>query len=83
MLLDGPINDLTIVSPPVVTTELDDEVQQSENETLMEESSKIIGTKEFQMDEPLLDAYLTRVLQWWYGARKPEGVRIENSGRCL
>lgn len=82
MLLDGPINDLTIVSPPVVTTELDDEVQQSENETL-EESSKIIGTKEFQMDEPLLDAYLTRVLQWWYGARKPEGVRIENSGRCL
>ncbi|CDO76100.1 hypothetical protein BN946_scf184649.g26 [Trametes cinnabarina] len=34
--------------------------------------ARIIGRKEFQLDNSMLDNYLTRVLAWWYGERQPE-----------
>lgn len=43
----------------------------------------IIGTKEFIYDEDFLDAHLAHILRWWHGHRKPEGVSLENSRRCL
>jgi hypothetical protein len=46
-------------------------------------SSNIIGTKEFTVDESFLDTYLVDILQWWHGDRKPRGVPLERSRRCL
>lgn len=44
--------------------------------------SPIIGTKEFTMDEGMLDRRLEDVLQWWFGARRPRGVTDEQTYRC-
>lgn len=45
--------------------------------------SDIIGTKEFEFDANCLDEYLEDILKWWNGDRKPRGVSLEQSGRCL
>lgn len=45
--------------------------------------SDIIGTKEFEFDAKCLDEYLEDILKWWNGDRKPRGVSLEQSGRCL
>ncbi|PSS36800.1 hypothetical protein PHLCEN_2v1344 [Hermanssonia centrifuga] len=47
------------------------------------EQSTVIGTKTFQLDDVLLDDYLTNVLDWWHGRRAPRGVDIELTKRCL
>jgi hypothetical protein len=44
---------------------------------------KIIGTKKFAMDDQLMNHHVVDVLQWWLGHRRPRGVRVEHSSRCL
>ncbi|EGN96230.1 hypothetical protein SERLA73DRAFT_76210 [Serpula lacrymans var. lacrymans S7.3] len=43
----------------------------------------ILGTKEFNMDESMLDSHLTDVLKWWHGQRPARGVEIAHSHRCF
>ncbi|KAH9923591.1 exonuclease V [Fomitopsis serialis] len=45
--------------------------------------ARILGSKEFMVDDKLLDDYLDSVLQWWLGQRPPKGVDIELTRRCL
>ncbi|KAI5982743.1 exonuclease V [Pisolithus albus] len=45
--------------------------------------SPIIGTREFLMDDPLLDFHLDDILQWWMGSRKPRGVAVAHTYRCF
>ncbi|KAK7465506.1 hypothetical protein VKT23_005481 [Stygiomarasmius scandens] len=46
------------------------------------DGAPIIGIKEFNFDGEFLDEYLSNVLQWWTGARKPVGVTLQQSWRC-
>ncbi|KAL0951665.1 hypothetical protein HGRIS_008344 [Hohenbuehelia grisea] len=55
----------------------------SESDGTSAQESRIIGTKEFELDEPLLDAYVSEVLEWWSGERRANGVPIENARRCF
>ncbi|KAM5535890.1 hypothetical protein V8D89_010508 [Ganoderma adspersum] len=48
----------------------------------LETEAKIIGTKEFDLDDGLLDDYLESVLAWWYGKRPPQGVDVDLTRRC-
>ncbi|KAF9245884.1 exonuclease V [Melanogaster broomeanus] len=43
----------------------------------------IIGTKEFRMNDSLLDAHLADVLEWWHGARPARGVEVTQTNRCF
>jgi exonuclease V len=51
--------------------------------TSQPESSKIIGRKIFDFDEAAMQAHVRDVLQWWRGERRPRGVEVEHSRRCL
>lgn len=42
----------------------------------------LIGSASFVMDDAALDARLEKVLDWWHGIRPPEGVDLEDTGRC-
>lgn len=44
--------------------------------------SEFIGSTSFLMDDAALDRRLERVLEWWHGIRQPEGVELEDTGRC-
>ncbi|OCB87070.1 hypothetical protein A7U60_g5805 [Sanghuangporus baumii] len=55
---------------------------QSDDDSPKRPSAFIIGTKKFQYDEGLLSAHLSSVLAWWHGKRPPNGVSIEDVGRC-
>ncbi|KAL5519559.1 hypothetical protein ACEPAH_1242 [Sanghuangporus vaninii] len=55
---------------------------QSDDDSPKGPSAFIIGTKKFQYDEGLLSAHLSSVLAWWHGKRPPNGVSIEDVGRC-
>ena len=44
--------------------------------------SELIGSASFVMDDTVLDARLDKVLEWWHGVRRPEGVELEDTGRC-
>ncbi|KAF9650332.1 hypothetical protein BDM02DRAFT_3185538 [Thelephora ganbajun] len=44
--------------------------------------SELIGSISFVMDDAALDARMGRVLEWWHGIRRPEGVELEDTGRC-
>ena len=43
---------------------------------------EIVGRKEFFHNDIELDAHLSRILEWWRGKRKPEGVPLEHASRC-
>ncbi|RDX46764.1 hypothetical protein OH76DRAFT_1419997 [Lentinus brumalis] len=62
-----------------------EESTEDENMTVaeLETEARIIGTKEFELDDAFLDGYLTRVLAWWYGERPPQGVEVELTRRCV
>ncbi|OBZ79642.1 putative exonuclease V, mitochondrial [Grifola frondosa] len=45
--------------------------------------ARILGKKEFAVDDAFLDEYLDSVLLWWLGRRPPHGVDIEQTRRCL
>ena len=47
-----------------------------------DEGSELIGSASFVMDDSILDARLEKVLEWWHGIRPPEGVELEDTGRC-
>jgi exonuclease V len=47
------------------------------------EGSRILGRKEFVMDDTFLDRHLSSILAYWYGRRRPLGVPVEVSRRCL
>ena len=57
---------------------------QSDNRTEEQKGQgpELIGSTSFAMDEATLDARLERVLEWWHGVRQPEGVELEDTGRC-
>ncbi|KAI0706286.1 exonuclease V [Cerioporus squamosus] len=65
---------------PAAEESTDDEAMTAAD---LETEAKILGTKEFEMDDGLLDEYLTRVLAWWYGERPPQGVEVELTRRCV
>jgi len=44
--------------------------------------SELIGSTSFQMDDAALDSRLRKTLDWWHGVRQPEGVELEDTGRC-
>lgn len=46
------------------------------------QGSELIGSTSFVMDNEILDARLEKVLGWWHGIRLPEGVELEDTGRC-
>ena len=46
------------------------------------QGSEFIGSTSFAMDDAALDSRLGKVLEWWHGARQPEGVELEDTGRC-
>ena len=46
------------------------------------EEPELIGSASFVMDDAILDARLEKVLEWWHGIRPPEGVELEDTGRC-
>ena len=59
----------------------DEEVQITAAE--LDSEARILGSKEFAVDDQALDGYLDSVLQWWLGERPPKGVDIELTRRCL
>ncbi|KAF8079072.1 exonuclease V a 5' deoxyribonuclease-domain-containing protein [Lyophyllum atratum] len=52
------------------------------NENLEVYDLSIIGVKKFIYEEQLLSNHLTQVLQWWHGEREPQGVSLQDAGRC-
>ena len=44
--------------------------------------SELIGSTSFVMDDAALDSRLGKTLEWWHGIRQPEGVELEDTGRC-
>lgn len=53
-----------------------------EMEEREDQGSQLIGSTSFVMDDAALDARLDKVLDWWHGIRLPEGVELEDTGRC-
>ncbi|KZT73292.1 hypothetical protein DAEQUDRAFT_684244 [Daedalea quercina L-15889] len=49
----------------------------------IEVEARILGSREFAVDDKFLDDYLDSILQWWLGRRPPKGVDIELTRRCL
>ncbi|KAJ8518764.1 hypothetical protein ONZ45_g4210 [Pleurotus djamor] len=43
---------------------------------------RIIGTKQFNVDDKMLDDYVGSILKWWYGHRDPAGVSESEANRC-
>ena len=41
-----------------------------------------LGSKYFDYDEIQLDRYLGKMIKYWKGDRKPEGVSIEDAWKC-
>ncbi|KAI0356433.1 hypothetical protein OH77DRAFT_1423372 [Trametes cingulata] len=70
---------------PASPSRSDELVEADEKMTVAEldVEARILGTKEFELDDTLLDRYLTRVLAWWHGERPPEGVSVELTRRCV
>lgn len=73
-------------SPPKGDTELGPEESDADSvhdpEEVKGQEPDIIGSTQFVMDDATLDARLGKVLDWWHGIRRPEGVELEDSGRC-
>ncbi|OSD07150.1 hypothetical protein PYCCODRAFT_1402525 [Trametes coccinea BRFM310] len=80
--LDDPSGGTT--TAPASSAGSEDLIEADESMTVAEldVEARIIGTKEFQLDNSTLDSYLTRVLAWWHGERQPEGVSVELTRRC-
>ncbi|KAI0372237.1 hypothetical protein BV20DRAFT_964361 [Pilatotrama ljubarskyi] len=70
---------------PASPSHSDELVEARETMTVAEldVEARILGRKEFQLDDALLDRYLIRVLSWWHGERPPEGVSVELTRRCV
>ncbi|KAI0632186.1 exonuclease V a 5' deoxyribonuclease-domain-containing protein [Trametes polyzona] len=74
-----------VKTAPASPTRSDELVEADESMTVAEldVQARIIGRKEFQMDNAQLDSYLARILEWWHGQRAPEGVSVELTRRCV
>ena len=46
------------------------------------QGTELIGSTSFAMDDAALDSRLGKTLEWWHGVRQPEGVELEDTGRC-
>ncbi|KAI0667586.1 exonuclease V [Trametes maxima] len=75
----GPLIDGKTTPNSDELTEADETMTASQ----LDVEARILGTKEFQLDNVLLDGYLTYVLGWWHGRRAPEGVNVELTRRCM
>jgi exonuclease V len=73
-------------SPPKRDADLDsDELEVNSGKGAEEgrdQESELIGSVSFVMEDAILDARLEKVLEWWHGIRLPEGVELEDTGRC-
>jgi hypothetical protein len=76
----------TTSSPSKRDAESDPDETDMKSDNRMEEEegqrSELIGSTSFVMDDAALDARLEKVLDWWHGIRRPEGVELEDTGRC-
>jgi len=86
----NPVRDETslppVGSPSKRNAESDPDESDTKSDNSVEEekgrSSELIGSTSFVMDDAALDSRLERVLEWWHGIRRPEGVELEDTGRC-
>ncbi|KAF9074927.1 exonuclease V a 5' deoxyribonuclease-domain-containing protein [Rhodocollybia butyracea] len=62
---------------------LDNQNPVEAQETESPKGSDIIGTKEFEVDQRVLDEHLTDIMKWWNGDRKPRGVTLDQTERCF
>ena len=73
-------------SPSKRDAESDPDESDAKSDDRVEEEkgrgSELIGSTSFLMDDAALDSRLERVLEWWHGIRRPEGVELEDTGRC-
>jgi len=73
-------------SPPKRSAESDPNEPDTNPDHLVEKESdrdsELIGSTSFVMDDAALDSRLGKVLEWWHGIRQPEGVELEDTGRC-
>jgi len=46
------------------------------------QDGEIVGTKNFLMDDQVLNEYLTREMEWWRGKREAQGVLIQEAFKC-
>ena len=71
-------------APKTTTPDTEDESTDEEiTAAELDTEAQILGTKEFKLDDAVLDEYLTRVLAWWYGRRPAQGVDVELTRRCV
>jgi len=65
-------------------SDADDPDMKSDNPVGGEENRRpeLIGSTSFVMDDAALDTRLEKALEWWHGTRPPEGVELEDTGRC-
>lgn len=75
------------VAPLVIDSLSGEDTSSEDGDTPMPESelnkkAQILGSKQFTMDDNVLDDYLTSILRWWHGQRPPKGVDIELTRRC-
>ena len=72
-------------SPPKRGAESDPDEPDTNPDNLVEkmnQGSELIGSTSFAMDDAALDSRLRKSLEWWHGVRQPEGVELEDTGRC-
>jgi hypothetical protein len=70
-------------SPPKRDAESDpEEPHTNRTEEEKGRGSELIGSTSFTMDDAALDSRLEKVFEWWHGVRRPEGVELEDTGRC-
>jgi len=72
--------------PPKRDAESDpDESDTNSDSRVAEEKdqrSGLIQSTSFVMDDATLDSRLEKALEWWHGIRPPDGVDLEDTGRC-
>ncbi|TFY53819.1 hypothetical protein EVG20_g9956 [Dentipellis fragilis] len=78
---EGAIPD-TVVTPPVADVPSPAPASDATVEVSPCPGSGILGTKVFHMNSSFMGAYLTSVLEWWYGQRAPIGVDVQHARRC-
>ncbi|KZT08784.1 uncharacterized protein LAESUDRAFT_697055 [Laetiporus sulphureus 93-53] len=85
--LFAPLTDSGIVADAeevgtIPTPSEDDDEEPSMTMAELEKEARILGHKQFAVDDKMLDEYLDSILQYWHGERPPVGVEIEHTWRC-
>ena len=67
---------------PVAAEETAAEADEEEEEERFHEIGTKIGVESFRYNERVLDAWTTKMLDFWTGKREPEGVPLEETHKC-